>query len=120
CMHRLRSCDETASHADRKSRMMLSARPAQVLTQRSSSDVPAIIDRDAAQEGGLDPTREVEPLEGRIALFGFGLGGVDHEALMRVHERDVGIETWSDIALGEQAKPLRRLEAQNLSQMVVV
>src|SRR5215475_5189665 len=43
----------------RRHASITSARPAQVLTQRSSSDVPAIIDRDAAQEGGLDPTREV-------------------------------------------------------------
>src|SRR5215831_470324 len=89
------------------------------MTERSSSDFAAIIDRGAAQEGGLDPARELEPLEGRIALFGFGLGGVNQEAFVRVHERDVGIETRSDIALGEQTKPLRRLEAQKLSHMVV-
>src|SRR5215813_9702265 len=103
----------------RRHASITSARPAQVLTQRSSSDVPAIIDRDAAQEGGLDPTRELQPLEGRIALFGFGLAGMDQEAFMRVHERDVGIETRSDIALAEQTKPLRRPEAQKLSHVVV-
>src|SRR5262249_37673302 len=101
----------------RRHASITSARPAQVLTQRSSSDVPAIIDRDAAQERGLDPTRELQPLERRIALFGFGLGGVDHEALMWVHEGDVGIEARSDVALAEQTKPLRRLEAQKLGHM---
>src|SRR5215813_9822243 len=99
--------------------LLTSARPAQILTQRSSSDLPAIIDRDAAQEGGLDPTRELQPLEGRIALFGFGLSRLDQEAFMWVHESDVGIETRSDVALAEQAKALRRLEAQKLGHMVV-
>ena len=38
---------------------------------------------------------------------------------MRVDESDVGIVTRSDIALVEQAKPLRRLPAQKLSHVVV-
>ena len=68
-----------------------------------------MIDRNASQESGLDPTRELQPLEGGVALFGFGLGGVHREAFMRVDEGDVGIVTQSDIALAEQTKALRWL-----------
>jgi len=66
-------------------------------------------DRNASQESGLDPTGELQPLEGGIALFGFGLGGVHREAFMRVDERDVGIVTRGDIPLAEQPKSLRWL-----------
>ena len=54
-----------------------------------------------------------------IFLVGFRLGTADHKAFMRVNERDVGIVTWGDIALAEQAKPLRRVPTQKLSHVIV-
>jgi hypothetical protein len=58
-------------------------------------------DRNTAQECCLDPTREFQPFEGRVALFGFGLGGVNPETFMRVDESDIGVITRSDVALAE-------------------
>src|SRR5215470_8902715 len=84
-----------------------SLRPPQVVTPRGADDLPVLTDRNPSQESGLDPTRELQPLEGGIALFGFGLGGVHREAFMRVDEGDVRIVTRSDIALAEQPKSLR-------------
>src|SRR5262252_2177320 len=86
-----------------------SLRPPQVVTPRGADDLPVLTDRNASQESGLDPTREFQPLEGGIALFGFGLGGVHREAFMRVDEDDVGIVARSNIALAEQTKSLRWL-----------
>src|SRR6478672_11156906 len=109
------SCGSPEKSSDRDS----SLRPAQVSAPRRSDDVSMIKHRNATQEGGLDPASELDPLERRIALHGFGVGGANDEALMRVDERDVGIVTGGDIALAEQAEPLRRLEAQKLGHVLV-
>ena len=78
-----------------------------------------MVDQGAAQEGALHPTAELLPFKRRIALLGFRLGRVNHEALVRVDQRDVGVEARCDIALVEQAEPPRRVPGQKLGHAIV-
>jgi hypothetical protein len=86
-------------------------RPSQILPARRTDDLPIIIDQAAAKESALHPAGERDALERRVALVGFGLGGADDEAFVRIDEGNVGVVAGRDVALGRKAEALRRIES---------
>src|SRR5262245_22600003 len=94
-------------------------RPLQISPACRPDDVAAVVDQGTAQEGALHPAGEFHPFERGVALHGFRLGGADHEAFVRVDQRNVGVVAGRDIALAQQPEALCRLPAQELGHVVV-
>src|SRR5262245_36071234 len=91
----------------------------QVVSARGADDFSPVVNQGAAQKSALHPAGELQPLERRIALLGFGLGGADHKAFVRVDQRDVGVESRRDVALVGEPEALRWNPAQKLGHAVV-
>src|SRR5262249_23306294 len=81
--------------ADRRG--LLLDRPMQIAAARRANDVTLMIDQGAAQKRTLDAAGEHLPLERRIALLGFRLGGANSEALIRIEQNDIGIVAGGDV-----------------------
>ena len=59
------------------------------------------------------------PTEWGVALLRRGFCGPDHEGLLRVDQRQVGIEAHGDVALAVQAVALRRIPGEQFGHVVV-
>src|SRR5262249_26693115 len=65
------------------------------------------------------PRRELDALERRVALRRLGVLGADGPALRRIDNREIGVKSFGDVALGIQAEASSRVVARERRHAVV-
>src|SRR5262249_30874953 len=86
-------------------------RAMQILPARFADNVSVLAHQHPAQERRLDARLELDPIERRVALGRLGILRAHRPGLVRIDEREVGVEAWGDVHFGVQAEAARRVLA---------